>query len=523
MATTVESLRKAVGKKKNSRAFAWLADLMRQNGDLDAALSCVQAGLSAMPCEEGNLVLSKILVERQDWDGVIEACEFVLGRNPYCLSAIRRLGDAYAEKGDEEKRNRYYRLLHDLDPLDAFWKEEYAPKIEMTEEMPELEDSPEISIPVAAEPLTDTLEQEAPAVNVEEKPDEKASEEKDDDPFSSLATLLPADEESESEVSFRDLESSLDSAIADFAPTNAEKDVFPTDEIDGSDISTALSGIFGAAETDEPMPEEGKKADEASPEEKLEDKPQSLSDAFDSLFGEDELPDEFVLSKPSDPVSAPPEPAASEPSSPFEKSTEAAPSESSLEKSVESSFDSLFGEEPDDVPLDSQSKDVSLAPPEPAASEPSSPFEKSTEAAPSESSLEKSVESSFDSLFGEEPDDVPLDSQSKDVSLAPPEPAASEPSSPFEKSTEAAPSESSLEKSVESSFDSLFGEETDNALVDDPTTSTRTLAEIYFEQGVYDEAIKIYKDLLRKNPDDSALKNRLLEIEKTRDDRQKEN
>ncbi len=467
MATTVESLRKAVGKKKNSRAFAWLADLMRQNGDLDAALSCVQAGLSAMPCEEGNLVLSKILVERQDWDGVIEACEFVLGRNPYCLSAIRRLGDAYAEKGDEEKRNRYYRLLHDLDPLDAFWKEEYAPKIEMTEEMPELEDSPEISIPVAAEPLTDTLEQEAPAVNVEEKPDEKASEEKDDDPFSSLATLLPADEESESEVSFRDLESSLDSAIADFAPTNAEKDVFPTDEIDGSDISTALSGIFGAAETDEPMPEEGKKADEASPEEKLEDKPQSLSDAFDSLFGEDELPDEFVLSKPSDPVSAPPEPAASEPSSPFEKSTEAAPSESSLEKSVESSFDSLFGEEPDDVPLDSQSKDVSLA--------------------------------------------------------APPEPAASEPSSPFEKSTEAAPSESSLEKSVESSFDSLFGEETDDALVDDPTTSTRTLAEIYFEQGVYDEAIKIYKDLLRKNPDDSALKNRLLEIEKTRDDRQKEN
>ncbi len=505
MATTVESLRKAVGKKKNSRAFAWLADLMRQNGDLDAALSCVQAGLSATPCEEGNLVLSKILAEKQDWDGVIEACEFVLCRNPYCLSAIRRLGDAYAEKGDEEKRNRYYRLLHDLDPLDAFWKEEYAPKIEMTEEIPELEDSPEMAPPVVAEPQVETLEQEAPSASVEEQPDEEKSEEKDEDPFSSLATLLPADEDGDSEVSFRDLENSLDNAIADFSPANAEKDEFPTDEIDGNDISAALSGIFGSAETDESLPEQGEKANESSSEEKIEDKPQSLSDAFDSLFGEDELPDEFVLSKPSNNVpasdtiqpsktsedSAPSEPSASEPSPLFEKSAEE-PSkpESTLEKSVESSFDSLFGEESDDLPLEDL-------------------VETSKPAADSASHVEPSIEVS--------------PSQESEAST-PSEPLASEPSPLFEKSAEE-PSkpESTLEKSVESSFDSLFGEESDDALAEDSTTSTRTLAEIYFEQGVYDEAIKIYKDLLRKNPEDVALKDRLLEIEKTRDDRQKEN
>ena len=75
---------------------------------------------------------------------------------------------------------------------------------------------------------------------------------------------------------------------------------------------------------------------------------------------------------------------------------------------------------------------------------------------------------------------------------------------------------------MESSFDSLFGDASDDALVEDPTTSTRTLAEIYFEQGVYDEAIKIYKDLLRKSPGDDALKTRLSEIEKIRDDK-KEN
>ncbi len=515
MATTVESLRKAVGKKKNSRVFAWLADLMRQNGDLEAALSCVREGLSATPCEEGNLVLSKILVEMQDWDGVIEACEFVLSRNPYCLSAIRRLGDAYAEKGDAEKRNLYYRLLHDLDPLDAFWKEEYAPKIEMAEEMPVLEDLPESAPAVAPEPLPEEpIEQEAPVVSEEDKKEE----EKNEDPFSSLATLLPADEENESEVSFDDLENSLDKAIADFSPSNTEKDEFPTEEIDDDDISTALSGIFGSAETEEPAAEKQEKKNEPSPEEKVEDKPQSLSDAFDSLFGEDELPEEFVLSKPSDKES----PALEKEDSPSEE----------LPQSL-SAVESPLSE--------------SLSSAEAPASESSPLFTKSSETAETsnpESSLEKSVESSFDSLFGDDTDDLPLESlggdqkpstatsahigpsaevsqpEEKEDSL-PAEPSSSADASATETAETSNP-ESSLEKSVESSFDSLFGDDTDDALVEDPTTSTRTLAEIYFEQGVYDEAIKIYKDLLRKSPGDDALKKRLSEIEKIRDDK-KEN
>ncbi len=67
---------------------------------------------------------------------------------------------------------------------------------------------------------------------------------------------------------------------------------------------------------------------------------------------------------------------------------------------------------------------------------------------------------------------------------------------------------------MESSFDSLFGESSDDALDEDPTTGTRTLAEIYFEQGVYSEAARIYRELLKKNPGDEALQARLEEIEK---------
>ena len=495
MATTVESLRKAVGKKQHSLAFAWLADLMRQNGDLDAALTCVQTGLSVTPTEEGNLVLSKILVEMQDWDGVIEACEFVLSRNPYCLSALRRLGDAYAEKGDEEKRNLYYRLLHDLDPLDAFWKEEYAPKIEISEDVPPLDNLAEPEPALAEEPSPVASQEDSPV----ECAEKKTEEEKDEDPFSSLATLLPADEDTGNEVSFHELENSLDKAIADFSPANTEKDVFPTEEIDGDDISTALSGIFGVAETEEAANEKTEEKNAETPSvEKNEDKPQSLSDAFDSIFGEDELPEEFVLSKPKDNAvkeNAPTaEIPASEASTALDKAplTSAAPSETA-----------------DASPLD---KSMSMAPPQPSGS------------------LEKSVESSFDSLFGDASDDLPLEglagAQKPDAEPAAHIVPSDEPSASLET---ASPSPSvppqpsgSLEKSVESSFDSLFGDASDDALVEDPTTSTRTLAEIYFEQGVYDEAVKIYRDLLRKTPDDESLKRRLSEIEKIRDDK-KEN
>ena len=591
MATTVESLRKTIGKKKQTQAFAWLADLMRASGDLDGALQCVQAGLEAFPENiEGQLVLSKILVEKQDWDGVIQACEFVLLRNPYCLSALRRLGDAYAQKHDEGNRNYYYQLLHDLDPLDPFWREEYAPQIDIAS----AEDSvaPAVAMTAAAEPSLEDLLKEAPPLDLDggsvfEKAPEKfvpaqeetlPAEEKtdlssqeastDEDPFSNLSSLVSSEEEKDNEVSFDDLEHSLDDAIAGFAPTDTSKDEFPTDEIEGSDISSALSGIFGSAETEEPEAPVGQNAPaEASPFADIpmeetpaqEEKAQSLSDAFDDIFGEDELPEEFVLSKPAAPA------AETAPSAPetfsadaldektkeksplaeelpsleegglFEKSSSAdlelpkteekqeepseAKAEESLETSVENSLDSLFGED-DDLPVENlnvQPKtEEKQEEPSEAKAEESGLFEKSSSAdvelAKTEEkagdSLENSVESSFDNLFGKNSDDeLSLDDLKLEEAPAP------------EKTPAEVKKETTLDNSVDSSFDHIFGKDSDDALLEDPTTSTRTLAEIYFGQGVYDEAIKIYKDLLRKNPEDAALKDRLAEIEKIRNDK----
>ena len=552
-------------------AFAWLADLMRQRGDLDEALQCARSGLAAFPESlEGRLVLSQILEEKQDWDGVIEACEYVLLRNTYCLSALRRMYVAYAAKEDLANRNRYYQMLRDLDP---FWKE---PAIDeaLEQQMSALEMPVETTAAVAIEDTSlDKLLQEQPLdLPVAEEPlleksPEVASEQsavEDEDPFASFASMTPTDDENDGEVSFNDLEHSLNDAIAGFAPTNTEKDFFPVDEIEGNDISAALSGIFGTQETEsETLPEEKAMGavEEASPESftvpKAEDKPQTLSDAFDDIFGEDELPEEFVPTKsaPSNENVSPTAESIELPTaSSVETPAEAAPASPSetldLDADVSQSFDSLFGKDSDDVPV--ESLELPTASTEsPAETSPSAPsetldldadvsqsfdslFGKDSDDVPAESlelptastespaetapaassetlDLDADVSQSFDSLFGKDSDDVPAESLELPPATSTESPAEAAP---------AAPSETlDLDTDVSQSFDSLFGKDSDDLPLEDATTSTRTLAEIYFGQGVYEEAIRIYKDLIRKSPGDASLQKRLAEIEKARNDK----
>ena len=127
MAVTLELLKKTIGKKKGtSMAFAWLADLERASGDLDGSLRRVNAGLQSFAVDlPGMLVRSRILFERGEFEECIKECEKALKADPFCLSAQKRMGDAYNQLGNEAERNKCYRRVHDMDPLDSFWKEEY--------------------------------------------------------------------------------------------------------------------------------------------------------------------------------------------------------------------------------------------------------------------------------------------------------------------------------------------------------------------------------------------------------------
>ena len=77
MATALlDSLKKSIGKKKsNSQAFAWLADLERESGDLDTALARVDGGLTLSPSDvPAMLVRSQILFQKGDFEGAAKLC-----------------------------------------------------------------------------------------------------------------------------------------------------------------------------------------------------------------------------------------------------------------------------------------------------------------------------------------------------------------------------------------------------------------------------------------------------------------
>ena len=328
-ATMIETLRKNVGKKAvKSHLYVWLADLERQAGNAERALELLEKGSAAFPGEEGvELVRSAVLFDLGRLDEALAACENVLKKDPCCLTALRRKGAIHEQQGDEVGRNKCFRLVHDLDPLDPFWKEEYGvvpepepepdedelflmDDLSLDEESMELPaDEPSLSELAGAlvnEELADVAPMEIPEEITEvSKPEAAASE---DDGASAL-----------------ELESLLDDALAasvaevsDREQLNREKD-----EISEEDISSAIAGMFGG-EPDErdvskplspfaakpvPKPAPDIEIPQSLDDDFLDEKPKkpaeaeaptSLDDAFGDIFGEDELPEEKPSPKKAD-------------------------------------------------------------------------------------------------------------------------------------------------------------------------------------------------------------------------------
>ena len=438
MTVTLDTLKKTIGKKKvNTQAFAWLADFEREAGDLDTSLQRIDGGLTLYPGDlAAHLVRTKILFERGDFEGCIEECAKVLKMDPFCLSAQKRMGDAYDKVEKVNERNQCYRKVHDMDPLDQFWKDEYdvvaaaaaaAAGAELGEtdlsmpgmetenadsslnfsfgdDAPFLEKSPEEAAPVEEkgpkfgsgfefvneEPVAtdDEASSSAPETTAFESLGEA------DDPFAALSALIP-DSDAGDEAAMDSLQASLDSAMESI---NAEEpsapEVFPADDdISGGDVNSAMSNFFGvdddlepeepaapaspfsnlnlsAGIDDEPAVTANENVNKVFSSPVVEDKPQSVDDAFGSIFGEDELPEE---------------PAAFQKSAESEPAAEAAPEDKP--QSVDDAFGSIFGE--DELPE------------EPAA------FQKSAESEPAvqEPAPEdkpQSVDDAFGSIFGED-------------------------------------------------------------------------------------------------------------------------
>jgi len=665
VAATLESVKKAIGKKSSSLAFAWLADLERKAGKPDVALDTVNTGLSYLhDYLPGLLVRSAIYFDLERFDEVIEACEFIVKKDPFCIAAWRRLGAAYHKINQIGKRNFCYRMVHDMDPLDSFWKEEYTfipPEDIAVEEKAEELESVSNDVSKSVDLQDDSFEipsEEAANVALATPPDLS-----NEDPFSLLSNLLPSDEDKAEDTSLESLENSLVNVMDKISGADESlPEFFGGDDISENDVSSAFSSMFGM---DDELPSEKKVspfasfeiptsiddeedvpepepvvtvAEEVKPEKEEEEKPQSLSSAFDDIFGQDELPEEFSSSdeltkntfEKSD-VASELEKSSSNDlvDNSFENMFEKSDVVSDIEKSIseeieESSFETMF--EKNDVsrvtesPISDNLVDNSFE----------NTFEKSdivseidnslvVEAKKVESKKEaeefvSAVDSSLSALFGEDDLDLPKENkpvpadesnvknniensfsalfgEDDDLEL-PSIQNAEEPKNDgailrsieedvghsfsalfgkdddsfdsFEKKKESPVLSSSdlepplrpveVNEEVSGAFASLFSLDEDDdlpkekskerdgvdflmsgdsddemavALMKNPSASldqdevlldenlnTKTLAEIYFEQGLYSKALNIYQDLVRKNPLDLDLQKRLSDIQR---------
>lgn len=502
MTVTLDSLKKTIGKKKlKSLAFAWLADLERDAGDLETALERVDGSITLYPKEvPARLVRTKILFQKGDFEACIQECEDVLRIDPFCLSAQKRMGDAYDQLGNETERNKCYRKVHDMDPLDAFWKEEYdvAAAAAAGAALSEADLSmPDMTMPAdSAEDSFDLGSIGGEGSFIEKTPEDwKAPEEKgpafssgfdtdfntpdaaaleaaglaspsaktDDDPFASLSSLLPS-ENAEDSATMDNLQASLESALSEASSESAPaQESFPADdELSGSDVGSALSDFFGS-EDDELEPEAPQSPfahlnvpetlDEepaaATNADKVfgsaeQEKPQSVDSAFDDIFGEDELPEEktaepAVEDKPQS-VDNAFDDIFGEDELPEEKPVEPAPVAEEKPQSVNSAFDDIFGE--DELPEEKPAETVMDAGAEDLTAE---------ESVVGEPAVEETAKDDFT-------DDFALDTPEKD--------STADDSFAME---EEAPKAEEPASELDGAFDSIFGSESDDLKSEEDT------------------------------------------------------
>ena len=227
---------------------------------------------------------------------------------------------------------------------------------------------------------------------------------------------------------------------------------------------------------------------------------------------------------------------------------------SDLAQEMGGAFASMFGDADDDLDLpetapqaESSEQELTGAPIEEALDTPAENVEEA---------IESDLDKSFDNLFGKE-DDLPVEgeSASAEVESAQAAPADIAPEAP---AAEPAQDLDSLESEVSGAFKGLFDMDDDSlteetkpsnkgvdflmsgdsddeisaGLINDPdapldrgaqdlddSLNTRTLAEIYFDQGLYAKALEIYKDLAQKEPENEDIAARLAEVEKLYNDK----
>ncbi len=433
--------------------FAALADSYRKAGDVDLALDVVRGGLEERPdYASAHIVLGRCLLAKDDDPGAGAAFERVLGLDPENIIALKSLSEISERGGDTDGMRSWLSRLLDVDPMN----QEAQEKLQVLDAPAATAEPAEE--PVVAEPEP-VAEQEAVA-----EPEPVAEAEHADEP----EPVVEADAEPASEGMLEPGAAWASEAMAELAAA----DTAPVPAVD----IAAVEAIADGSVADDSVEDQGPAVEPGEPltVEELAIEPTSLGGVHDGQtvevegldvgFGqpdEDEAPQEAV-----DQIEQPAE------STDTEEETPAHPDVDEAEMIVFDDTTGFGGGEPEGA---------------------------------SEEDLELAGRESRDDLAG------PMEFIDM-VEAAEPEPTAEEPSLAAESTDEA---EVETETDEEEALHLITPEEAEaeaGAGVEPGPLVTETMAEVYAQQGLYDQAREIYSQLLGSRPGDQVIIDRLAEL-----------
>lgn len=141
----IEELRFRLKADPKSRLFYQLAEELRRNGGYDEAEQVLRSGLSVYPAYLAAWVsLGRVLREKRDDAGAIEALNKAMQLDPGNVVAARLLGDAHRNLGDNVEAIKKYKLVSALLPGDE--------DLKSTIEALDRELNPPAPVPVEAPP-----------------------------------------------------------------------------------------------------------------------------------------------------------------------------------------------------------------------------------------------------------------------------------------------------------------------------------------------------------------------------------
>jgi len=452
----IEKLSERLAKDPKSLVFSPLANAYRKNSMVDEAIEILQKGLEIHPnYASARIVLGKCYADKRMYELAKEEFKNALENDPQNIVVLESIGEVYKILNQHEKAYETYKKLLDLDPLN----ERIEKEVESLKTL-----SGEIS------PQSDEY------ASFQTIPGKSAKKE------------VPQEEEPEANSNAPSL-----SEVFETSPesTETKETTMVVEEIKESDTISTAADFTAMFETEQAATPSLEETTTVEPQPPVTETPaQKEENPIDSqAITEEQL--------------APVEPQ--EESKPLDE-----PIPPQTEPPVTEESPQTF-EQPQQPETTEPSPEVIEMPQQFESPQPREELAKATEKPEEENQQDNIRMEGVTSIFGEGDMQTSPDMPSE-ATTAETKDIVTELNKELEEKKIIEPP--SIEKPLETEKTIQQSETGEPQKSEEAPAATETLAEIYLSQGFTDEAVKIYKELLSKDPTNEKIKQKLEALEK---------